>query len=198
MWKGLTKRERGLVVAGIVVVLLGAVAAITPVEIIPLEQKAPIMALAAGTLLAIIYMPVKPVEPKDIPRSWGRMFVALAGIASAWFWLYDASNGQPFQSLLWVGIATVILSLVVILWLGLWLLSLRIQSWVKAAWNWLLKGGNMHITIGGAITLAVLITVWAIVVAMSNEAGCRITEESSYMSGPAKALVRFVLLCRFV
>lgn len=56
----------------------------------------------------------------------------------------------------------------------------------------------MHITVGGAITLAVLIVVWVFAASISNDASCRITETASYMSGPAKAFTQFFLLCRFV
>ena len=56
----------------------------------------------------------------------------------------------------------------------------------------------MHITVGGAVMLLALIVVWVFAASISNDAGCRITESASYMSGPAKTLTRFVLLCRFV
>ncbi len=53
----------------------------------------------------------------------------------------------------------------------------------------------MHITIGGAITLAVLIIVWAFAVSISNDAACRTTETVSFMSEPVRAFTRLFLLC---
>lgn len=56
----------------------------------------------------------------------------------------------------------------------------------------------MHITVGGAVMLAVLIVVWVFAASISNDAGCQAAETASYMSGPAKVLTRLALLCWLV
>lgn len=56
----------------------------------------------------------------------------------------------------------------------------------------------MHITIGGAVTLAVLIIVWVFAVSISNDAVCQSNEAVSFMAEPFKALLRPFLLCWLV
>lgn len=147
MWKDLTKGERVQVALGTVVALFGVVVALMPMDTISLKEKAPFMALVAGTLLAIIYMPVKPVEPKDIPRFVGKIFVALAGIASAWFWLDSASAGSPFQTLRLAGITFVLLSVLLALSGGMWLILWLALIWIKSALSKWIKSGWSKITI---------------------------------------------------
>lgn len=132
MWKDLTWGERFQVGLGIAVVLFGVVVVLVPMDTISLKEKAPLMALVAGTLLAIVYMPVKLVEPKAIPRSLGKILVALAGIASAWFWLDSASAGSPFQTLRLAVITFVLLSIMLALSGGMWLILWLAFIWIKS------------------------------------------------------------------
>lgn len=61
-----------------------------------------------------------------------------------------------------------------------------------------LKGGRMHITVGGILTLLVPVGVWVIAAAIANDEGCRVIEAAGYMAGPVKALTQLLLLCWLV
>lgn len=56
----------------------------------------------------------------------------------------------------------------------------------------------MHITVGGALTLVVLVIAWIFAASISNDAACQSAEAVSYMSGPTKAFTKFFLLCWLV
>ena len=61
-----------------------------------------------------------------------------------------------------------------------------------------LKGGRMHITVGGTLMLLVLVVVWVFAAAVSNDPGCLNIENSVAMWGPSKVFMKLFLLCWWV
>lgn len=53
----------------------------------------------------------------------------------------------------------------------------------------------MPITVGGAIMLAAMLVVWVFAALVANDPGCISVANSVAMSGPAKVLTQFALLC---
>ena len=84
--------------AGIGALLL-TVVLVTLLAEFPAKEKAPVLTLIGGAVVLTGFFPIRRPLREELPGLIGTIAGTIVAIVAAYYWLYDATSGKPFQTL---------------------------------------------------------------------------------------------------